>query len=191
MVQLGLIHWDPVHRRAGDSGQSLRSIGMNELILMQRVWRKGYGSMRLHYCNDISLAFAVKQWGKIERERCNAVLWDSTKGFCSTYVHTHAQPLLWETPQCPVLTLMQTPSHAGSAWVSKVLDQSQQQDLCLGLSSVTGGTALLVQGGFDRPLQFSSSKTDMTRVHDTIWTSSYSTAEKTSLDQHSLGLVLI
>lgn len=141
MVQLGLIHWDPVHRRAGDSGQSLRSIGMNELILMQRVWRKGYGSMRLHYCNDISLAFAVKQWGKIERERCNAVLWDSTKGFCSTYVHTHAQPLLWETPQCPVLTLMQTPSHAGSAWVSKVLDQSQQQDLCLGLSSVTRGNS--------------------------------------------------
>ncbi|CAM4374610.1 unnamed protein product [Leuciscus chuanchicus] len=35
-----LIHWDLVHRRAGDSGQSFRSIGMNELILMQRAGRK-------------------------------------------------------------------------------------------------------------------------------------------------------
>lgn len=88
------------------------------------VKESGYGSMRLHYCNNISLAFAAKQWGKIEREWCNAVLWDSTKGFCSTYVHIHSQPLLRETPQCTVLTLMQTPSHAGCARVSKVLDQS-------------------------------------------------------------------
>lgn len=64
MVQLALIHWDPVHRSAGDCGQSLRSIGMNERILMQRAGRKQNGSMQPSF----SCIFAVKQQRGIENE---------------------------------------------------------------------------------------------------------------------------
>lgn len=105
--------------------------------------------------------------------------------------HTHAQPLLWETPQCPVLTPMPASSHADSARVSKVLDYSQQQDLCLGLSSVTWGNSSVSARRIwhNTPVL---PKPDTTRVHDTC--PNITLQQSKTIDQHQpprLDLVLI
>lgn len=148
----------PANRSVQFAWVSLSSCG-NRAASEERPVKKGN-------CSCITATIfhlvAMKQRERQRATESHVVLRDSTSGPTST----HTQQMLWETPFCPLLTLMQTPSHI----VSKVLDQSQQQGLHLGPEwshSALESTALSVRQGcrFNPALRVCLNHTCTRRVH--------------------------